>query len=192
MIGDAARSSSTRYRGRRRPQTLRPRFHALPLWRPRDSICGRHTPDRGAHGVGRMAAPAGGVRSSRRPIRDQPSRKRAVLEHRSSCRGDLPDDAHIVYGANGRLNLRRLDQTSCNANPRHGRRTDVNRWNQHEILSSRRMASAIGFWQNGQLKKVSVTGGAAVVLCPRTIRGEQAGVPTTPSCSDRARRASCG
>ena len=75
-----------------------------------------------------------------------------------------PDDAHIVYGANGRLNLRRLDQlvatpirgtegapTSPQESARNPFFSPDGRW--------------IGYWQNGQLKKVSVTGGSAVVLC---------------------------
>ena len=70
-----------------------------------------------------------------------------------------PDDTHIVYAANGRLNLRRLDQlvaapirTTEGAPPTSNPFFSPNgQW--------------IGFWQNDQLKKVSVNGGSAVVLC---------------------------
>jgi serine/threonine-protein kinase len=75
-----------------------------------------------------------------------------------------PDDAHIVYGANGRLNLRRLDQLV--ATPIRGTEGALT----SSVESARNPFFSpdgrwIGFWQNGQLKKVSVTGGAAVVLC---------------------------
>jgi serine/threonine-protein kinase len=70
-----------------------------------------------------------------------------------------------VYGANGRLNLRRLDQlvatpirgtegalTSLVASARNPFFSPDGRW--------------IGFWQNGEMKKVSVEGGAPIALCP--------------------------
>jgi serine/threonine-protein kinase len=75
-----------------------------------------------------------------------------------------PDDAHIVYGANGRLNLRRLDHLV--ATPIRGTEGAL-----ASLVESGRNpffspdGQWIGFWQNGQLKKVSVNGGAAVVLC---------------------------
>ncbi len=75
-----------------------------------------------------------------------------------------PDDAHIVYGANGRLNLRRLDQLV--ATPIRG--TEGTPASPQEAARNPFFSPNgqwIGFWQNGQLKKVSVTGGAPVVLC---------------------------
>jgi serine/threonine-protein kinase len=75
-----------------------------------------------------------------------------------------PDDAHIVYGANGQLNIRRLDQLV--ATPIRGTEGPLT-----SLVESARNpffspdGEWIGFWQNNQLKKVSVNGGAAVVLC---------------------------
>ena len=75
-----------------------------------------------------------------------------------------PDDAYIVYGANGRLNLRRLDQLV--ATPIRGTEGAVT-----SLVEAARNpffspdGQWIGFWQNGHLKKVSVTGGSAVALC---------------------------
>jgi serine/threonine-protein kinase len=79
-------------------------------------------------------------------------------------RTKVPDDAHIVYSANGRLNLRRLDQIA--ATPIRG--TEGAPTSPEESARSPFFSPDgqwVGFWQNGQLKKVSVTGGAAVVLC---------------------------
>ena len=70
-----------------------------------------------------------------------------------------PDDAHIVYAANGRLNLRRLDQlVAAPIRGTEGAPTTTNPFFSQD-------GQWIGFWQSNQLKKVSVTGGAAVVLC---------------------------
>jgi serine/threonine-protein kinase len=75
-----------------------------------------------------------------------------------------PDDAHIVYGANGRLNLRRLDQlVATPIRGTEGAPTSPLESGRNPFFSPN--GQWIGFWQNGQLKKVSVTGGAAVVLC---------------------------
>ncbi len=75
-----------------------------------------------------------------------------------------PDDAHIVYSANGRLNLRRLDQIAATPiRGTEGALTSTVESGRSPFFSPD--GQWIGFWQNGQLKKVSVTGGAAVVLC---------------------------
>ena len=73
-----------------------------------------------------------------------------------------PDGSHIAYVANQRLYLRALDQleatpirgTEVGAGPGHGRNpffSPDGQW--------------IGFWQMGELKKVSINGGAPVTLC---------------------------
>jgi eukaryotic-like serine/threonine-protein kinase len=75
-----------------------------------------------------------------------------------------PDDSHIVYGANGRLNLRRLDQlVATPIRGTEGALTSLVESARNPFFSPD--GQWIGFWQNGQLKKVSVTGGAAIVLC---------------------------
>jgi serine/threonine-protein kinase len=73
-----------------------------------------------------------------------------------------PDGTLLVYVANNRLYLRRLDQLDAvairgiegngNASPRNPLFSPNGQW--------------IGFWQDGQLKKVSVSGGAPVAICP--------------------------
>ena len=74
-----------------------------------------------------------------------------------------PDGTRLVYTANQRLYLRPLDQLD----PTPIRGTEV-------VLDPRRAARNpffspdgrwIGFWQDGQLKKVSITGGAPLELC---------------------------
>ena len=75
-----------------------------------------------------------------------------------------PDDAHIVYGANGRLNLRRLDQVEATPiRSTEGAPTSLVESARNPFFSPD--GQWIGFWQNNQLKKVSVAGGAAVVVC---------------------------
>jgi eukaryotic-like serine/threonine-protein kinase len=75
-----------------------------------------------------------------------------------------PDGTRLVYTANQRLYLRLLDQLE----PTPIRGTEV-------ALDPERAARSpffspdgrwIGFWQDAQLKKVSITGGAPIVLCP--------------------------
>ena len=74
-----------------------------------------------------------------------------------------PDGTHLVYVANNRLYLRALDQ--LDAVPVRG--TDVtNAIGQAPFFSPD--GEWIGFWQDDQLKKVSVHGGAPVVLCAVT------------------------
>ena len=77
------------------------------------------------------------------------------------------DGTRLVYTANQRLYLRPLDQLD----PTPIRGTEV-------VLDPRGAARNpffspdgrwIGFWQDGQLKKVSITGGAPLVLCPAEI-----------------------
>jgi serine/threonine-protein kinase len=75
-----------------------------------------------------------------------------------------PDGSHIVYAANSRLKLRRLDQ--LDATPIRGTEgapTSPVESGRNPFFSPD--GQWIGFWQNGQLKKVSVTGGAPVTLC---------------------------
>jgi serine/threonine-protein kinase len=72
-----------------------------------------------------------------------------------------PDGGHIVYVANQRLYVRPLDQLE--ALPLRGTEGP-------SALSARSPFFSpdgqwVGFWQDGQLKKVSMTGGAAVSLC---------------------------
>lgn len=76
-----------------------------------------------------------------------------------------PSASHIVYSANGRLNLRALDQLE--ARPVAGTEGSLD---PTQATAGRSPVFSpdgqwIGFWQNGQLKKVSVTGGAPVTLC---------------------------
>jgi eukaryotic-like serine/threonine-protein kinase len=76
------------------------------------------------------------------------------------------DGTHLAYAANQRLYLRPLNQ--LDPTPISG--TEV-------VLNQARARTArtpffspegrwIGFWQDGQLKKVSITGGAPLMLCP--------------------------
>ena len=78
-----------------------------------------------------------------------------------------PLGTHIVYSANGRLDLRALDQLErvpvrgTEGNPSDGTSS------RHPFFSPD--GQWIAFWQSGQLKKVSVTGGAPVTICAATI-----------------------
>ena len=72
-----------------------------------------------------------------------------------------PDGTQIAYGANGRLYLRAMDQ--LDAVPIRGTEGAGNMTGRSPFFSPD--GQWIGFWQNDQLKKVSVTGGAPVVLC---------------------------
>ena len=77
------------------------------------------------------------------------------------------DGTRLAYTANLRLYLRTLDQLE----PTPIRGTEVAR----DQLGAARSPFLspdgrwIGFWQDGQLKKVSITGGAPLVLCPAEI-----------------------
>jgi serine/threonine-protein kinase len=72
-----------------------------------------------------------------------------------------PDGTALVYVANQRLYLRRLDRLEAEAlDDTEGGNDDHAR---HPFFSPD--GRWIGFWQNGQLKKVAVSGGAPVTLC---------------------------
>ena len=72
-----------------------------------------------------------------------------------------PDGTHIVYVANARLYLRAMDQLE--AVPIRGTEGTGNMAGRSPFFSPD--GQWIGFWQDGQLKKVSITGGSPVVLC---------------------------
>jgi serine/threonine-protein kinase len=67
-----------------------------------------------------------------------------------------PDAAHLAYTANQRLNLRSLAKLETTAVP--GTNQAVSPFFSPD-------GEWIGFWQTGQLKKVSVSGGPPVALC---------------------------
>jgi serine/threonine-protein kinase len=71
-----------------------------------------------------------------------------------------PDGTHLAYSANERLNLRAMDQLE--ATPIRGTEGGSNP-GRNPFFSPD--GQWIGFWQEGQLRRVSVTGGAAVKLC---------------------------
>ena len=71
------------------------------------------------------------------------------------------DGSHLAYTANQRLYLRSMDQ--LDATPIRGTEGDAVTAGRQPFFSPDRRW--IGFWQAGQLKKVSLTGGAPVVLC---------------------------
>ena len=70
-----------------------------------------------------------------------------------------PDGAHLVYVASERLNLREMDRLE--ATPIRG--TEGSQHGRNPFFSPDGLW--IGFWQNNQLRKVSMTGGAPVTLC---------------------------
>jgi eukaryotic-like serine/threonine-protein kinase len=72
-----------------------------------------------------------------------------------------PDGTHIVYVANARLYLRAMEQLE--AVPIRGTEGTGNMAGRSPFFSPD--GQWIGFWQDGQLKKVSITGGSPVVLC---------------------------
>lgn len=67
-----------------------------------------------------------------------------------------PDGTRLVYVANGQLNLREMDQ--LNEVPIRGTDAGLSPFFSPD-------GQWVGFWANGSLKKVAVTGGAPVVLC---------------------------
>ena len=69
-----------------------------------------------------------------------------------------PDGGHIVYVANQRLYVRALDQLEAVA-----LRGTEGTGGRSPFFSPD--GQWVGFWQDGQLKKVSMTGGAPVPLC---------------------------
>jgi serine/threonine-protein kinase len=73
------------------------------------------------------------------------------------------DGTRLAYAANQRLYLRRLDQLDSTA-IRGIEVTDQARVARNPFFSPE--GRWIGFWQDGQLKKVSITGGAPLMLCP--------------------------
>jgi Tol biopolymer transport system component len=72
-----------------------------------------------------------------------------------------PDGDAIVYTANGQLHVRALDQLE--AVPIRGTEGTGNAGGRSPFFSPD--GQWIGFWQDAQFKKVSIIGGAPVVLC---------------------------
>ena len=70
-----------------------------------------------------------------------------------------PRGTHLVYVANNGLYLRAINQLT--ATPIQG--TNVGTGSGDPFFSPD--GQWIGFWQNGELKKVAITGGAPVKLC---------------------------
>ena len=73
-----------------------------------------------------------------------------------SCCGPLADGTRFVYTANNQIYIREMEQME--ATPIRG--TDAAR---DPFFSPD--GQSVGFWAGGQLKKISVTGGAAITLC---------------------------
>jgi eukaryotic-like serine/threonine-protein kinase len=73
-----------------------------------------------------------------------------------------PDGTAIVYAANRQLNVRAMDRLE--PVPIHGTEDTGTGGAASPFFSPD--GQWIGFWQSGQFKKVSITGGAPVVLCP--------------------------
>jgi serine/threonine-protein kinase len=71
------------------------------------------------------------------------------------------DGSQLAYTANQRVYLRRMDQLE--ATPLRGTEGDGPAAGRGPFFSPD--GQWIGFWQQGQLKKVSITGGAPLVLC---------------------------
>jgi serine/threonine-protein kinase len=67
-----------------------------------------------------------------------------------------PDGTHLVYSANNQLYLRAMDQME--ATPMSGTEGGANPFFSPD-------GQWVGFWADGQLRKVSVSGGAPVTLC---------------------------
>jgi serine/threonine-protein kinase len=78
-----------------------------------------------------------------------------------------PLGTHIAYSASGRLNLRLLDQ--LDPSPVRGTEGEVTAATSGSNPFFSPDGQWVGFWQGGQLKKVSVTGGAPVALCAADI-----------------------
>ena len=74
------------------------------------------------------------------------------------------DGTHLAYTANQRLYLRPLDQ--LDPTPIRGTEVDLAPGGASRNLFFSPDGRWIGFWQDGQLKKVSITGGAPLPLCP--------------------------
>src|SRR5688572_3193301 len=74
------------------------------------------------------------------------------------------DGTHLPYTANQRLYLRPLDQ--LDPTPIRGTEVDLAPGGASRNLFFSPDGRWIGFWQDGQLKKVSITGGAPLPLCP--------------------------
>jgi eukaryotic-like serine/threonine-protein kinase len=75
--------------------------------------------------------------------------------------GLSPDGTVIVYTANQRLHLRAMDKLE--AVPIHGTETTGTGGGESPFFSPD--GQWIGFWQSDQFKKVSIAGGAPMVLC---------------------------
>jgi serine/threonine-protein kinase len=72
-----------------------------------------------------------------------------------------PSGSHLAYVANNQLYLRAFDQPE--AQPVRGTAGTGNAGGRNPFFSPD--GQWIGFWQNGELKKVSITGGAPITLC---------------------------
>jgi serine/threonine-protein kinase len=72
-----------------------------------------------------------------------------------------PDGTHLVYAANQRLYLKRMDRLE--AEPIRGTEGGLADHARSPFFSPD--GEWIGFWQGGQIKKVAITGGAPVMLC---------------------------
>jgi serine/threonine-protein kinase len=88
-----------------------------------------------------------------------------------------PRATHLVYVANGRLNLRAIDQLTATPIPGTG---GVGAGTGRDPFFSPD-GQWIGFWQSGELKKVAITGGAPVKLgdAPQGTMGASWGVDDT-------------
>jgi Tol biopolymer transport system component len=73
-----------------------------------------------------------------------------------------PDGTRLVYVANQQIYVRALNQLE--AVPIRGTEGTGNAAGRSPFFSPD--GQWVGFWRDGQLKKVSITGGAPVVLCP--------------------------
>ena len=74
------------------------------------------------------------------------------------------DGTRLAYAANQRLYLRPLDQLDSTLISGTDVALNQNRAARNPFFSPE--GRWIGFWQDGQLKKVSITGGAPLLLCP--------------------------
>ena len=81
-----------------------------------------------------------------------------------------PDGTVIVYTANQRLHLRAMD--TLEAVPIHGTETTGTGGGESPFFSPD--GQWIGYWQSYQFKKVSITGGAPMVLCSAQSRPQGA------------------
>jgi eukaryotic-like serine/threonine-protein kinase len=142
-----------------------PAIEAVPAPRPRVALWRRLLLPIGAAVV--AAALAGSVAWTMRPAVARPVARFAItlpagetfspLESTRHVVAVSPDGSHIAYVANSRLYLRKRDQLSSTAITESGL---------NPFLSPD--GQWLGFFQEGQLKKVSVNGGGPIMLCAAT------------------------